>query len=126
MYKVFQQHRLIKILAGVVILLALGYGLRTYNRIKTGVNATSEGVIGYYSYKSNRVEILKDSGYMVSGDTLINFHWLLEYGEITCSDIDSDKTWKMHVVDSINLFNDFDHTYLFRKELASETSASTN
>ena len=118
MYALFEKHRALKLVSLAVGLLVLTYLAKPAISLYKSRSTKAEDMIGLYSFRSGHslnIATLK-SGRMVSGDYSTDFSYEYSLGTYSCKSADSLKSWTMRVVDSSNIYNNFDRTYLYRVE----------
>jgi hypothetical protein len=117
-YDVFKKHRLAKLVGLALGLLLASYLIGAALALVNSRAVSIESMIGVYAFKTEHQIVINDghSGQMVSDD--LSTYFIFSYAEGTFHCASQTDKWTMKVVAYSNIYNDFDHTYLYRQEVS--------
>ena len=119
MFAIFKKHRILKLVGIAFGLFLLWYLLSPMADMIRGQDLTNEEIIGSYIYGSSHyVEIYTVKiGKMVSEEVTIEFTYTYDKGIVNCLSDDKETSWTMRAISDNALFNNYDSTYLFKRDM---------
>ena len=119
MFALFKKHRILKLVGIAFGLFLLWFLLSPMVDMIKGQDLTNEQIIGSYIYGSSHyVELYTVRiGKMVSEEVTIEFTYTYDKGVLECQGYDEETTWKMRAISDNAIFNGYDSTYLFKRNV---------
>ena len=119
MFALFKKHRILKLVGFTAGLFLIFFLLSPIIDMVKGQDIDASELLGSYSYGTEHyVDILTNNvGRMVSKGTTVEFTYTYDKGRIDCLSADKTISWRMRTVSDNAIFNSYDTTYLFKRNV---------
>lgn len=119
MFALFKKHRILKLVGIAIGLFLLWFLVSPIIDIVKGQDLTLDQLQGSYIYgDTHYVEFFTERfGKMVSEEVTIEFTYTYDKGIVNCLSDDKETSWTMRAISDNALFNNYDYTYLFKRDM---------